>query len=220
MIAIILKKCLEKRYPKYYVNIFDKNNFKLLIFFRINMEELIYKVAIIGEIAVGKTTALARFVSGRFVSDTRSTIGVDFSLKHLVFNLDDTNDVQTEITLQIWDIAGESRFRELLPYYVTGIKGIILTFDSTSMKTLDSLHDWITVIGKHLNLDNMPLILISTKHDLDSNIDHDAVKTFCDKYVISDYFQTSSVSGKNIETVFRNLSELILNPPDIKRELG
>ena len=184
------------------------------------MEERIFKVAIIGEIAVGKTTALARFVSGRFVSDTRSTIGVDFSLKHLIFNLDDSNNIETEITLQIWDIAGESRFRELLPYYVTGIKGIILTFDSTSMKTLDSLHDWITVINKHLELDNMPLILISTKHDLESNVDKEAVKKFCDQYQIFDYFQTSSVTGKNVEAVFRKLSDLILNPPEINRKMA
>ncbi|MHA2105240.1 MAG: Rab family GTPase [Candidatus Hodarchaeales archaeon] len=174
------------------------------------MEECVYKVAIIGDIGVGKTAALARFVHGRFISDTRPTLGVDFSLKHLTFNLDDTGHV-TEVTLQIWDIAGEQRFRELIPYYITGVKGIILAFDSTSMRTLESLHEWINVIKSFIDPHTIPLILISTKNDLESSTDTSILSKFMNIHKIKEYFETSSVTGKNIEAVFRKIGILILS---------
>jgi small GTP-binding protein len=173
------------------------------------MEEHIYKVAIIGNIGVGKTAALARFVHGRFISDTRPTLGVDFSLKHITFNSDDPVPA-TKITLQIWDIAGEQRFRELIPYYISGVKGIILVFDCTSMKTLESLHEWINVIRSFIDPYTIPLILISSKNDLESNIDTNILSKFMNIYKINEYYETSSITGKNIEAVFRKIGILIL----------
>ena len=166
----------------------------------------VFKVIIAGDSGVGKTAAVSRFVDGRFVTNTKSTIGVDFSLKNVNISLDSQKEAQ--IALQIWDVAGESRFRSILPYYIAGTQGLILAFDGTVGSTLERLNEWLEVIGLYLS-EKIPMILISTKNDLNPSINHDAVKLFMNKHEIIDYYPTSSLSGENINTAFRSLTELI-----------
>ncbi|OLS22848.1 MAG: Transforming protein p29 precursor [Candidatus Heimdallarchaeota archaeon LC_3] len=166
----------------------------------------VFKVIIAGDSGVGKTAAVSRFVDGRFVSNTKSTIGVDFSLKNV--NIDVDSQKEAQIALQIWDVAGESRFRSILPYYIAGTQGLILAFDGSAPPTLDRLNEWLEVIGLYLS-EKIPMILISTKNDLSPNINHDAIKSFMGKHDIINYFATSSLSGENINTAFRSLTELI-----------
>jgi small GTP-binding protein len=166
----------------------------------------VFKVIIAGDSGVGKTAAVSRFVDGRFVSNTKSTIGVDFSLKNVNIGLDSQKEAQ--IALQIWDVAGESRFRSILPYYIAGTQGLILAFDGTAQPTLDRLNEWLEVIGLYLS-EKIPMILISTKNDLNANVNQHAVKLFMNTHEITDYFATSSLSGENINTAFRSLTELI-----------
>lgn len=166
----------------------------------------VFKVIIAGDSGVGKTAAVSRFVDGRFVSNTKSTIGVDFSLKNVNIGLESQKEAQ--IALQIWDVAGESRFRSILPYYIAGTQGLILAFDGTAMMTLDRLNEWLEVIGLYLT-EKIPMILISTKNDLSPTIDDSGVKAFMEKHGVSEYFTTSSLSGENINTAFRSLTGLI-----------
>ncbi|MHA1982875.1 MAG: Rab family GTPase [Candidatus Hodarchaeales archaeon] len=172
------------------------------------MTERILKIMVIGDFNVGKTTAIARFVDRRFVSDTRSTIGVDFSLKHMKINLDESDTNIISVALQIWDVAGEQKFREILPYYIQGTRGLILVFDDN--KTLESLNEWIRIIGNHLNINLTPKVIISTKQDLEPEINMSEVANFMKKHNITDYFKTSSKTGSNIDQVFEKLGLLIL----------
>ena len=167
----------------------------------------VFKVIIAGDSGVGKTAAVSRFVDGRFISNTKSTIGVDFSLKNVNLDLDSSKS-EVQVALQIWDVAGESRFRSILPYYIAGTQGLILAFDGTAPPTLDRLNEWLEVIGLYLS-EKIPMILISTKNDLNPNINHDAVKSFMGQHEVLEYFATSSLSGENINTAFRALTELI-----------
>ena len=167
----------------------------------------VFKVIIAGDSGVGKTAAVSRFVDGRFVSNTKSTIGVDFSLKNVNLDLDSSKS-EVQVALQIWDVAGESRFRSILPYYIAGTQGLILAFDGTNPATLDRLNEWLEVIGLYLS-EKIPMILISTKNDLDTKINQDAVKLFMNNQGVSDYYATSSLSGENINTAFRSLTQLI-----------
>jgi small GTP-binding protein len=163
---------------------------------------------VIGDFNVGKTTAIARFVDRRFVSDTRSTIGVDFSLKHLKINLDESDKYFVPVALQIWDVAGEQKFREILPYYIQGTRGLILVFDNH--ESLESLNEWIRIINTHLNVNLIPKVIISTKQDLELNINLKKVAKFMKNANITDYFKTSSKTGANIDQAFEKLGQLIL----------
>ncbi|HKZ39391.1 MAG TPA: Rab family GTPase [Candidatus Hodarchaeales archaeon] len=169
----------------------------------------VFKVIIAGDSGVGKTAAVARFVDGRFVSNTKSTIGVDFSLKNVNLPLDSDSKSTIQVALQIWDVAGESRFRSILPYYIAGTQGLILAFDSTAPATLGHLNEWLEVINLYLN-EKIPTILIATKTDLpQKTIDQINVKEFMNQNDIKSFFHTSSLNGENINNAFRALTEII-----------
>ncbi|OLS21608.1 MAG: hypothetical protein HeimC3_34550 [Candidatus Heimdallarchaeota archaeon LC_3] len=175
------------------------------------IKEDTFKIMFVGELDVGKTSVIKRFVDGTFNADLKSTIGLDFSFKRISVKVDYPGHEQKTTALQIWDVAGEKRFRDILPLYVIGMKGAILTFDSTSLLTLASLHDWLDLIGKYINLKTIPLILISTKHDLKPNINDKEVYQFMKEYNIGYYYRTSSVTGKNIEAVFEKITQLMIH---------
>ncbi|OLS21181.1 MAG: hypothetical protein HeimC3_36810 [Candidatus Heimdallarchaeota archaeon LC_3] len=177
----------------------------------IMIREDTFKIMFVGELDVGKTSAIKRFVDGTFMANLKSTIGVDFSFKRISVEVNHPEQEQKTAALQIWDVAGEKRFRDILPFYISGMKGVILTFDSTSLLTLVSLHDWLDLIGKYINLKTIPLILISTKHDLKLNISDKEIYQFMKKYNIGYYYQTSSVTGKNIEAVFEKVTQLMIH---------
>ena len=98
--------------------------------------DFLFKICIFGDGGVGKTTLLNRYVLGLFKDDSKMTIGVDFRMKQLKVN-------EKIVTLQIWDFAGEERFRFLLPHYITGASGGIFMYDITRYSSLKNLNEWI-----------------------------------------------------------------------------
>jgi small GTP-binding protein len=174
------------------------------------MEEMTFKIMLAGEVNVGKTTAIKRFVSKTFNTESKSTIGVDFAFKRIQINETSPNQEEKTVVLQIWDVAGERRFRDILPFYISGMKGIILAFDCTSHTTLEALNEWINLIEKHLDLSTIPIMLISTKHDLTPQVRKEEIAKFLRKHRIIHYYPTSSVTGRNIETVFTKISQLMI----------
>ena len=168
----------------------------------------VFKILIAGNSGVGKTTAVTRYVDGIFLKDTQFTIGVDFSLKNIELSLDSVSKKNLQVVLQIWDVAGESRFRNIIPYYFSGTQGIILAFDCTDPSTLSSLYDWLDIIHKYYP-SKLPSVLMSTKNDLKSNIDIDELRKFQALHNIHNYYSTSSLNGENINTAFNRLAELI-----------
>ena len=176
-------------------------------FLRMNDSLFVFKVIIAGNSGVGKTAAVSRFVDGKFFSNTKSTIGVDFSLKNINLGLNSDHS-EVQVALQIWDVAGESRFRSILPYYIAGTQGLILAFDSTEPSSLPHLYEWLEVIDLYLQ-EKISIVLISTKHDLQSKINENELKKFMEAHSIRDYYPTSSLNGGNINNAFRRLTELI-----------
>ena len=164
----------------------------------------VFKVIIAGPSQVGKTCLVQRFVDGVFLPDTKSTIGVDFSLKNV--SLEDLGSER--IALQIWDMAGEERFRNILPYYIAGTQGIILVFDITNPSSLEALDEWIDVIKSFLPGD-VPMILLAAKCDLDQVVPEETIQEFRDRASIKFYFQTSSYNGENVNDAFTELTKMI-----------
>lgn len=168
----------------------------------------VFKLLVVGEKNVGKTTLIRRYVDGRFLENTLATIGVDFSLKTIQM---DTNeeDNERELILQIWDIAGENRFRAILPSYIVGTEGVILAFDATDENTLEKLSEWIEILNKYSQKE-LFFILISTKNDLKNFNNQNAIKKFKESYPqIKFYLPTSSKTGMNVEEIFKMISNLL-----------
>lgn len=154
---------------------------------------------------VGKTSLIRRYATGKFDKSTLSTIGVDFETKKVV--VDDT-----EILLNIWDFAGEKKFRLLLPSYISGASGALMLYDITNKDSLEDLHNWVKTISSVPNYPKTKL-LIEAKIDLENQreVSHDDAKALFDKYKFQgDIHCVSSKTGENVENIFETLGREII----------
>ncbi len=165
-----------------------------------------FKIVVAGSKNAGKTSLLRRFASGKFDKSTLSTIGVDFETKKLVVD-------GTDLHLNIWDFAGEKKFRLLFPSYVSGASGALLLYDITNKDSLEDLHNWIKVID---SVPNPPRtkILIEAKIDLEDQREiprERAMKEIFEKYHFAgEIIATSAKTGENVEDAFQMLGRQIL----------
>jgi len=162
-----------------------------------------FKVVVAGAKNVGKTSLIRRYATGKFDKSTLSTIGVDFETKKVVVD-------NTEILLNIWDFAGEERFRVLFPSYISGASGALMLYDVTNKDSLNDLYDWINVISSVPNAPKTK-ILIEAKIDLERKVKReDALKVFEKFKFQGDLISTSSKTGDNVEKAFEMLGREII----------
>ena len=169
-----------------------------------------YKVCIVGDGAVGKTTILHRYVDGKFSEDTMMTIGTNFFLKDIILH-----ESKTACKLQIWDLGGQSHFAAVRPNFYLGARGIIYTFDLTRRSTLNNLLDWKDEITKVIG-NGFPSVIIGNKLDLIES-EEDRIIAAEDASIIqkhlsaSSYFETSAKSNVGIDRAFRKLAFEVFN---------
>ena len=163
-----------------------------------------FKVPIFGDGGVGKTTLTHRFLNGLFKETYQLTIGMDFYLKKL--ELDGKS-----ISLQIWDFAGEEKFRFLLPGAVMGANGTIFMYDITRYVTFKNLTDWLTVFNEANEIHDqklLPILLVGSKLDLEGvrTVPKEEAIEFAHNNNFIDYIECSSKSGENVEELFTIIS--------------
>ncbi|MFX1478351.1 MAG: GTP-binding protein [Promethearchaeota archaeon] len=162
-----------------------------------------FKVVVAGAKNVGKTSLIRRYATGKFEISTLSTIGVDFETKKVI--VDDT-----EILLNIWDFAGEKKFRLLFPSYVSGASGALMLYDVSNKDSLNDLYDWINVIA---SVPNSPKtkILIEAKKDLTRKVKKQDGLDLFEKFGFQgELISTSAKTGENVEKAFEMLGREIL----------
>ena len=172
-------------------------------------EILTFKILTLGESSVGKTCILRRYVEGQFFKNQISTIGIDFKSKNLKIN-------NHEIRLNIWDTAGEERFRNITSQYYKGAEGIILVFDLTKKESFDKINDWIKQIKLNTQSDEIAIVLLGNKKDLVDMrvISFEEGKERAEAFGIK-FFETSALDGSGIEDAFLCLSEEIMKKKNI-----
>ncbi|MBN2396609.1 MAG: GTP-binding protein [Candidatus Atribacteria bacterium] len=170
------------------------------------MTELMFKVTIFGDGGVGKTTLVNRYLTGNFNENMTMTIGVNFYIKEVIVN-------GQKVKLQIWDFAGERRFRTLFQGYVRGSMGGIFMYDVTRYTSLTNVQEWVNLFHKgtkkHIPA---PLYMLGGKADLEEKRSvprEDAMKT-AETYGFTGFNECSAKSGQNVQKAFETLAELIL----------
>lgn len=171
------------------------------------MRDAVFKVCVFGDGGVGKTALTQRYVTGLFANDSKMTIGMDFHIKNL-------GHEDKKVALQIWDFAGEARFRFLLPSYVKGVSGAIFMFDITRFSSLKNIDDWMTVFKQGLRSEEItiPILMVGGKLDLAFKraLSAEESMELGKSRGLYDYLECSAKSGDNVENIFSTLTNTML----------
>lgn len=172
-----------------------------------NDYDYIFKIVIIGDSGVGKSCMLLRFADNEFTDSYISTIGVDFKIKTL--NVEGTN-----IKLQIWDTAGQDRFRTITSSYYRHANGIIIAYDITDTQSFENVQKWLEEITRYATEDVAKLI-VGNKCDLESErvVKFEDGKQMAKSFDIP-FIETSAKSSTNVINAFMEMATTI------KKHLG
>jgi len=166
-------------------------------------DENIYKVLLLGDTTVGKTCFLLKYTDKTFQEIHMSTIGLDYRLKSM------TLKSGKKIKLQIWDTAGQDRFRAITKNYYKSANGIILIYDVTSLVTYENVKTWISQIREEAP-SNVVIFIAGNKIDMEEErkVNTEDGKRLADEYGFP-FYETSAKEDININETFEDLVESI-----------
>ena len=172
-----------------------------------------FKICLIGDGGVGKTSLRERLLGEGFESTYLLTIGADFATYQ-------TEIENVQYKFQIWDLAGQQRFDVVRSVYYRGSHGAILVFDQTRPESFSNLEKWKKEMFTHIGR-KIPFVVLGNKSDLKSGIDQEIIREFIEKserefsfikktFTIP-YLDTSARKNHNVEEAFTVLARTIRN---------
>ena len=169
------------------------------------IKEYTFKIIIVGDISVGKTSIIKRFIENKFSDELKSTL-INENLKKKI-----RIDSSTIVTLNIWDTIGDERFRILTRQFYQDAHGALLIFDITNKETFNKLEIWIKDIIENTPPDCI-LMIIGNKYDLNENrqVSYDDANILSQRFNIF-YYEVSAKNGNNIALAFEQLTYRIID---------
>jgi len=155
----------------------------------------LFKLVLIGDASVGKTSLLLRFADDSFEDNYISTVGVDFRFR--------TVTVDNELVkLQIWDTAGQERFRTITSAYYRGANGVILVYDITNADTFSHVQDWLDEVHKAAG-ESVTKLVVGNKADLTSQraVNEEDASQYAAS-VGASFVETSAKTALNVDKSF------------------
>lgn len=161
--------------------------------------DVLYKVVVIGDSGVGKSNLITRYTRDHFSTDMKSTIGVEFASKLIDYE-------SVKIKGQIWDTAGQDRFRAIAAAYYRGAHGALIVYDITNPLSFQNLDSWFREI-ENQGEQNCINVIVGNKLDLAET--HRKVSTeegrlYAEKHNIR-FVETSAADSTNVDLVFTTL---------------
>ena len=168
--------------------------------------ERVYKLVMLGDEAVGKTSLILQHTEHRFGESYKMTIGTDISAKVVETG---TKGAETKVYLIIWDIGGQQKYQILRESYLRGSAGGLLVFDVTNRTSFNHVLDWAEEVGRFCG--KIPMVLLGNKEDLGAK----RVVTKAEGAKLAEdleiaYLETSAKSSKNVDVAFNKIVKLIL----------
>ena len=154
-----------------------------------------HKIIFVGDAGVGKTTIIGRIMDNPFSEVYEPSIGVDFMSKNIKYQ-------GQNIKLQMWDTAGQEKYKGLIPSYVRNSSIVFLVYDISSKTSFDNIPNWINFIK---SIENTTLVLCGNKIDLDKReVKKEEGEELAKKEGIS-FFEVSAKTDENIKNMFYNV---------------
>jgi len=154
-----------------------------------------FKLVLLGESAVGKSSLVLRFVKGQFHEFQESTIGASFLTQTVC--LDDTT-----VKFEIWDTAGQERYHALAPMYYRGAQAALVVYDITNADTLEKAKNWVGELQR-MALPNIVIALVGNKADLTTNriVEYDEAAAYAEENGLL-FMETSAKTALNVNDIF------------------
>jgi len=188
----------------------------------INMEEVLKKVVLLGDSAVGKTSLMNRFIQNAFSDSYISTVGAKVSKKIVNISL---NGVDYAISFMLWDIIGSEGYKSTQSRHIAGLNGAIVVADLSRPETVRKLEEyWIPLLFETTGEVMPPILFVGNKSDLvDKNAAEKILAEFREldarirtesvikRYrALQPYFATSAKTGQGVEEGFRSLAVMMV----------
>ena len=160
--------------------------------------DLTIKAILIGDSNVGKTTIIGKYLDKNFSEKSLNTVGLD--LKNIKLNLNNKN-----IKLQLWDTAGQEKYRSMTTSYYRAVHIIIIVFDVTSQTSFEHIKEWMNNIRQFAKIGVMKVI-VGNKIDLNDEriVTYNEGKNFAESCNVK-YFETSAVTREGIVELFETI---------------
>ena len=153
------------------------------------------KIIFIGDVSVGKTSIINVLMGQKFNNEYEASIGVDFFSKTIKYK-------GKTIKLQIWDSAGQEKFRSLIPNYIRGSSLVFIVYDITNRKSFENLQSWIDFVN---NIENSNIVILANKIDLENQrqVQTEEGQKFCTEKNY-DFFEVSAKEDNNLNNMLFN----------------
>ena len=177
-----------------------------------------YKIVLIGDPEVGKTSIRRKYMGKSFRADYLKTLGADFAAQKVV--------VEGEsVLLTIWDLAGQSIFHGMRSSFYHGCKCALVVFDVTNPKSLENCYKWAKEASNYSKNTLKNIYLIGNKIDLEDDrlVQPEDIETVAQQFRESlsfpvEVYETSALTGENIVELFENMSRRLIIGDDKKEE--
>ena len=153
-----------------------------------------FKIIIIGDSGVGKSSLLKRAVQNTFDTNYQATIGFEFLLMHFKVN-------DLKIKLQIWDTCGEEMYRSLVQGFYRNTSLAIIVYDISRKKSFEALEIWLKDLRQHTE-EGIPVFIVGNKMDLQKDISTEEAKMFSVSNRTKFFTECSAKTGENVKDIF------------------
>ena len=169
-----------------------------------------FKLLIVGNSSVGKSAILLRFADDKYDESYVSTIGIDFKVRSI--------DIDGKrVKMQIWDTAGQEKFRTIGTAYYRNTHGVILVYDVTSKESFLSIERWLQEIKKNCANTIYKIVLIANKDENPNlkKISTEEASEFANQMGIP-LFETSAKENINVEELFYAIAKMMVDTKNTK----
>ena len=162
-----------------------------------------YKIILIGDSFVGKTSLIIRFCDDKYEANGIATIGIDTKTKYV-------KRKDKKIQLQIWDTAGQERFRSLSKSCCNAMDGIIFVYDMGNKTSFKNIKLWYNNLKDIVDFKKVGMVLVGNKCDIEQpEVDDFLVQDFRSKHKMT-YIEASAKNNINVSEIFTTLVDIII----------
>jgi Ras-related protein Rab-1A len=170
------------------------------------LQDYIFKIILIGDSGVGKTSLMTRFTDKEYHESLSSTIGVDFKIKTIHLG-------NVKVKLQIWDTAGQERFRAVVSNYYRGANGIFVVFDLLNKNSFTHLKDWFSELNKKNAIETSEIMILGNKVDeKERSVSKEEIEEFLieNNIPLAHYSEVSAKDGISVDESFVDLTKRLI----------